>query len=125
MLKELESEQEKLVCKQSELKDILEKENTDLEKYLDYVEYQISSLASERLSYVDCQKEYDRLYAQKKEELIKGAGETAQKILEITDSLNLASINLKEVKEAIFVGKKVLDSLCSQESMNRRKVFLM
>lgn len=70
------------------------------EKDLDYVKSQISSLASERLSYVDCQKEYDRLYAQKKEELIKGTGETAQKILEIPDSLNLASINLKEVKEA-------------------------
>lgn len=151
MLKELESEQEKLVCKQSELKVILEKENNDLEKYegksiasifysilgsleehvkqerkealaaklkydqaekdLDYVKSQISSLASERLSYVDCQKEYDRLYAQKKEELIKGDGETAQKILEITDSLNLAGINLKEVKEAVFAGKKVLNSL--------------
>jgi len=151
MLIELEYEQDKLVCKQSELKVILEKENNDLEKYegksiasifysilgsleehvkqerkealaaklkydqaerdLDYVKSQILSLASERLGYVDCQKEYDRLYAQKKEELIKGAGDTAQKILEITDSLNLAGINLNEVKEAIFAGKKVLNSL--------------
>jgi len=151
MLRELESEQEKLVCKQSELQVIMEKEDHDVEKYegmslasifysilgsleehvqkerkealaaklkynqaekdLDYVKYQISNLASERLSYVDCQKEYDRFYAQKKEELIKGAGETAQKILEITDHLNLAGINLKEVKEAIFAGENVLDSL--------------
>ncbi len=159
MLKELESEQEKLVCKQSELKVILDNENHDLEKYegksiasifysilgsleehvekerkealaaklkynqaekdLDYVKNQISSLASERLSYEDCQKEYDLLYAQKKEELIRGAGETAQKVLEITDSLNLESINLKEVNEAIFVGKKVLDSLnCALNSLD-------
>jgi len=151
ILKELESEQEKLVCKQSELKVILEKENNDLEKYegkslasifysilgsleehvekerkealaanlkynqaekdLDYVKKQISSLASERLSYLDCQKEYDLLYAKKKEELIMADGETAQKILEIIDSLNLAGINLKEVKEAKFAGKKVVDSL--------------
>jgi hypothetical protein len=78
---------------------------------LDDVKYQISKLSAERLNYVDCRKEYDLLYADKKEELMRDSHESAQKILELTDSLNHAKINLKEIKEAIFAGKRVLDSL--------------
>lgn len=75
------------------------------------VKYQISTLISERVNYVDCQKEYDTFYAEKKKELMKGNGGTVEKILELTSSLNLVHINLKEIKEAILVGNKVLDSL--------------
>ena len=78
---------------------------------LDDVKYQISKLNSERINYVDCQADHDRLYAQKKEGLIHAADETAQKILELTNSLNLASINYNEITEAIFAGNKVLNSL--------------
>lgn len=82
-------------------------------KDLEDVKYQISKLSSERLGYVDCQKEYDQLCAQKKEELMRENGETAQKILELTDKANLIRINLKETKEAISAGEKVHDSLNS------------
>ncbi|MEL7659049.1 MAG: hypothetical protein AAGU75_24420, partial [Bacillota bacterium] len=78
---------------------------------LDDVKDQISKLNSERTSYVDCQSDYDRLYAQKKEELIRTADETAQKILELINSLNLACINYNEITEAINAGNKVLYSL--------------
>ena len=82
-------------------------------KDLDDITYQISVLVSERSSYLDCEKEYDGLYAQKKAALIKESGETAQKILELTDSFNRASINLEEIKEAIDAGNEVIDSLDS------------
>jgi len=80
-------------------------------KDLEDVKYQISKLSSECLGYVNCQKEYDHLYAQKKEELMRENGETAQRILEPIDKLNLTKINLKEIKEAISAGNEVLDSL--------------
>lgn len=77
------------------------------------IKYQISKLSSERLGYVDCQKEYNDLYAQKKEELMRGNGETVQEILDLTDKANLTRIDLKETKEAISAGGEVLDSLDS------------
>ncbi len=80
-------------------------------KDLEDVKYQISKLSAERLNYVDCQKAYDLLYAEKKEQLIRDSGASAQKILEMTENLNHAKINLKEIKEAILAGEKVLDSL--------------
>lgn len=80
-------------------------------KDLEDVKYQISKLSSERLDYIGCQKEYDHLYAQKKEKLIRENGEMAQRILELTDKLNLTKITLKETKEAISAGNEVLDSL--------------
>lgn len=78
---------------------------------LDDVKYRISELTSERENYTGCQREYDRLYAQKKKELMDAADETAQRMHELTDSLNLASINYKEITEAISAGNKVIDSL--------------
>lgn len=82
-------------------------------KDLDDIKYQISKLSSEQLDYVDCQKEYDYLYGLKKQELMRENGETAHKILTLNDSLNFSRINHKEIKEAITVGEKVLDSLNS------------
>ena len=82
-------------------------------KDLKDVKYQISKLSSERLGYIGCQKEYDHLFAQKKEELMRENGERAQKILELTDKANLTRIDLKEINEAISAGREVLDSLDS------------
>ncbi|EGW37003.1 hypothetical protein [Desulfosporosinus sp. OT] len=82
-------------------------------KDLKDVKFQILKLSSERLDYVGCQKEYDHLFAQKKEELMRENGETAQKILELTDKANLTRIDLKEINEAISAGKRALDSLDS------------
>lgn len=82
-------------------------------KDLEDVKSQISILTSESLGYVGCQKEYDHLYAQKKEILMRENGETVQKVLELTDKANLTRIDLKEINEAISAGEKVIDSLDS------------
>lgn len=78
---------------------------------LDDIKYQISKLNSERINYVDCQTDYDRFYAQKKEMLIKAADTKAQRIDELTNSLNLAGLNFNEILEAKIAGNKVLDGL--------------
>lgn len=78
---------------------------------LEDVKSQISKLSSERLEYMECQKEYDLLYSQKRGQLMRENGETAQRILELTDKFNLTKITLKEIKEAISAGNEVLDSL--------------
>lgn len=75
------------------------------------VQEKISELSTERLSYVDCQREYDFLCAQKKEELMQEKGETAQKILELTGQVTLSRIALQEISEAISAGTKVLTCL--------------
>lgn len=151
ILKELESEQEDLLQKESDLKRVLKKEDYDLEKLekksiaslfysilgsldehvekerrealsaklrydqaikdLENVKFQISKLSSERMDYVNCQAEYDQLCALKKEELIQENGETAKRIFELSNKLNYAKINLKEIEEAIASGNEVLNSL--------------
>lgn len=75
------------------------------------VKSQISILTAESLGYVGCQKEYDQLYAQKKEILMRENGGTAQKILELLEKGNLTRTDIKEINEAISAGRRVLDSL--------------
>ena len=80
-------------------------------KDLEDIQYRIAELSSEQMNYMDCQNEYDCLYAQKKEELIREKGETARKLLELTDNINLAGTNVREIEEAVRKGKEVLNSL--------------
>ncbi|WP_206812910.1 hypothetical protein [Paradesulfitobacterium ferrireducens] len=82
-----------------------------MRKDLEDIKDQITKLSAERSGYLECQKKYDRLYVQKREILLRENGETAQKILELTDKLNLAKVNLKEINEALSAGNAVLDSL--------------
>lgn len=75
------------------------------------IQQSIAKLNLERLNYLNCPQEYDHLYAQKQKTLLEENGETAQKILNLTDEANRNRINLKEIKEAIAVGGQVLESL--------------
>lgn len=87
-------------------------------KALDDVKYQISQLLSELLQYENCQKEYERLFAEKKKEILKQCGETAKIILNLTTKMNKSKIKLKEINEAAVVGQQVLDSLkCVLDSL--------
>ncbi len=75
------------------------------------VKRKISSFSSERVNYIDCSSTYNRLYDQKKELLIKSNPETAQKILDITEKLNISKNKLKEITEAIEVGRDAMNSI--------------
>jgi DNA repair exonuclease SbcCD ATPase subunit len=80
-------------------------------KDLDDIQFQIEKLSTERKDYVNCQQEFDTLFAAKKEQLMKDGGECAHNILEQSKKLNDMKINLKEVKEAISVGSQAVESL--------------
>ncbi|QAT50425.1 hypothetical protein EQM14_12000 [Caproiciproducens sp. NJN-50] len=78
---------------------------------LDNIQDQISKLSAERLNYVNCQRDFDALYADKKERIVKESGASAQKILELSNQINSERINLKEIEEAASAGKEALASL--------------
>ncbi|OPJ54772.1 hypothetical protein [Clostridium oryzae] len=80
-------------------------------KDLDDVVDRISKLSVERYNYVNCQKEYEQLYEQKKEMLIQNNGNVAKRILNLTDEVNASKGNLKEIEEALYAGQNVLNSL--------------
>jgi len=151
MLNELRNEQKYLKSKVLELKKVLEKENSDVDKLnkkslasiffsvvgnlddrleeeqrealaaklkynqaiidLENLEYEIDKLSQERTEYKDCNSQYDSLYAQKKDLLIKSDENTAKKILDITKKLNDSQNKIKELREAIFAGNDAIDSL--------------
>lgn len=77
------------------------------------VNRRITDLKNERESYAGCRREYESLYEQKKEQLLQESGETARQLLEITNKINRARINQKEIKEAVGAGHKVLESIGS------------
>lgn len=99
---------------------------TDLEN----IEYEIDKLSKERAGYKDCKSEYDSLYAQKKDLLIKSDENTAKKILDITEKINDSQNKIRELREAIFAGNdaaaslnNALDSLRSAEGWGTWDLF--
>lgn len=80
-------------------------------KDLEDIKYQIEKLSAERQNYVNCQRDFDALYADKKEQIMKGGGKSAQRILDLSNQINSEKINLKEIKEAISAGNEALASL--------------
>ncbi|WMJ76169.1 MULTISPECIES: hypothetical protein [unclassified Sedimentibacter] len=91
---------------------------TDLEN----VEYEISKLSQERTEYMDCKSQYNSLYEQKKEMLLRSDENTAKSILDISSRLNDSRNRLAELKEAVDAGNnaircldKALSSLRSAE----------
>jgi hypothetical protein len=78
---------------------------------LEDVKHEISKLCSERTKYVDCERKYDSLYAQKKGLLMKSDPEKAQCLLDLAEHLSASKNALKEIKEAISAGRSVISTL--------------
>ena len=75
------------------------------------IEDEITKLLAERSIYADYPKRYDRLYEQKRVELLAHSGETADQLLKLSKDMSDAKIQLKEIREAIDCGNNVTDSL--------------
>ncbi|MHB8129652.1 MAG: protein kinase family protein [Mobilitalea sp.] len=75
------------------------------------VKNQINQLSSEQVQYVDCANIYDILYAKKKELLMASNSDTAEKLMEHTEQLNISNNNRIEIEEAINAGEQVLSHL--------------
>lgn len=78
---------------------------------LEDVRQEISKLNAERVKYNDCRREYDSLYAQKKDLLIKSDPEKAQYLLGFTEQLAVSKNRLKEIREAVSAGRDAIISL--------------
>ena len=77
---------------------------------------QVTRLTIERNQYLDCEQTYNELYTQKRLGLLTSGAPEAQKVLVQTEQLNAANGRLKEVREAIQAGQRVLTSLDNASS---------
>lgn len=151
MIGSLQKEQQNLTKKISEFKDILDKEDLDVEKLqhknlahlfysvlanleervekeqrealaaqlkydqavrdLENIKSEISKFTLERSEYNACENEYNRLYAEKKETLLKSNEEIAVQILDLTEQLTNSKNNIKEIGEALAAGQSIISSL--------------
>jgi len=75
------------------------------------IETEISKLTEERENYKGCVNEYNSLYQQKKNLLIKSDSASANKILEMRGKIEDSKRNLKEIKEAVSAGQSAANSL--------------
>lgn len=80
-------------------------------KDLEDVRAEIASLSAESEDYANCQNDYDRLYDQKIQSMIREAGETGKKLMELSEKLSFSKGNLLEIQEAISVGSAALEYL--------------
>ncbi|HBC32586.1 MAG TPA: hypothetical protein DC024_15235 [Clostridiales bacterium] len=77
------------------------------------IQTEISKLLVEKENYMNCRDEFNSLYAQKKELLIRSDASSANKILEITKKIDESKRNLKELREAVSAGSSAVYSLDS------------
>jgi len=78
---------------------------------LETVNKQISNLNSEMLQYKLCESTYRELYDIKRDMLLESNSEIADKILLLSDQINITNNHIKEIKEAINAGNQVITHL--------------
>lgn len=85
-------------------------------KQIEIIENNILKLEEEKNEVKSCESQYKILY-QKKYEILKASGrEEAEKILKLEENIAFTKSNLKEIGEAIAVGKRILDRVSDAES---------
>ncbi len=85
-------------------------------KQIEDMKYQISKLTEEKSRYENYEARYHQLY-KKKYNLMKESGNAAfEKIFKSEDDIALCKSNLKEIKEAISAGNRVMSQISSAES---------
>ncbi len=85
-------------------------------KQMEDTKYQITKLKEERKQYQNNEVLYNLLY-EKKYNLMKESGKPEfQKIMEIEAGISSYKANIKEIKEAITAGNRVMDQIVNAES---------
>jgi len=82
-----------------------------LAKDLETVNNRISNLQSEMSQYKSCERTYRELYDIKRDMLLKSDSKVADKILLLSDQINITNNQIKEIEEAINAGKQVVKHL--------------
>lgn len=80
-------------------------------KELEALNARINEIQRQREGLAGCEAEYARLYEQKKQALLGSHGSEAQSILELTEGINKAKADIKEICEAIAAGESSLAHL--------------
>lgn len=80
---------------------------------LETIKDQVTNLYSEMSQYESCAGNYHALYKMKKEMLLKSGSNVADKILMLSDQINIINNHIKEIIEAINAGYKVISHLDS------------
>lgn len=75
------------------------------------IEGKISALITERAQYANCQNDFEKLYDIKKEELIRESGESANRLIQLTQEINNTKNNITEIEEAKSAGNKAFDNI--------------
>jgi prefoldin subunit 5 len=88
----------------------------DVVKQIEDIQYQIRKLKEDRSKVFDCKRNYDVLYQKKYEMLKESNGRNADKIAEYEKGVSFCKSNMKEIKEAISAGNRVVDALEQTES---------
>lgn len=82
-------------------------------------ERRLRELQTEQSKYISCESQYKKLYQNKLEELLSGENQDKVTILKYKTQISNSEHNIKELKEAIDAGKKVLSELeMVEESLN-------
>lgn len=78
---------------------------------LEDAERRLQKLQTEQCKYISCEEQYKKLYENKLEKLLSGENQDKVTILEYKTQISNSEHNIKELKEAIDAGKRVLSEL--------------
>lgn len=78
---------------------------------LEDAERRLQKLQKEQHKYISCEDQYKKLYQIKLEELLSGENQDRVTILKYKTQISNSEHNIKELKEAINAGKRVLSEL--------------
>ena len=86
---------------------------------LEDAERRLQKLQKEQHKYISCEDQYKKLYQIKLEELLSGENQDKVTILKYKTQISNSEHNIKELKEAIDAGKRVLSELGGvEDSLN-------
>lgn len=78
---------------------------------LEDTERRLQKLQTEQCKYISCEEQYKKLYEDKLDRLLSGENQDKVTILEYKTQISNSEHNIKELKEAIDAGKRVLSEL--------------
>ena len=106
--KQLEKERQEVLAARLKLEDNL--------KQIEDLKFQIAKLRQERKQYQNNEVLYNQLYQKKYDRLKSGGNPYYQKIMELEEGTRNCKASLKEIKEAVTAGNRVMDQIKNAES---------
>lgn len=94
----------------------------DNTRQIDDMKYRITGLREEKKQYEGCEAKYRQLYKNKYDRMKESGNAEFEKIFKIEDDIVIYKSNIKEIREAISAGNRVMNQISSAEaSLNSAK----